>query len=499
MLLDIAGVSKRFGSIRVLHEVSVALRRGSIHAILGENGAGKSTLMKIIGGVLTADGGSICLRGEPVSWRDPEAARDGGISTIFQEFILLPNLSVAENMSLGREPRGRFGFIDRRAMERRAAEVLHRLGLDLDPGRITSSLSVAEQQLIEIAKGVMTDADVFVFDEPTAALGEQEAGRLFDLIRDLQSQKKGILYISHRMPEIFALADTVSVLKDGRLVTTMDMKEATPTNLVTAMVGRELDQLYPPRPVAGSAGAPVLTLRGVTARGLPGPIDLTLRAGEILGLAGIEGQGQREITRVIFGAHPVDAGVIMLRDKLAKLPDVRGAIAAGIGLVPEDRKVEGLYLTLSVADNISVGLLPGHRLWGGQPHSADRVARQIESLRIRLSSPAQPIGELSGGNQQKALLARWLVRGVAVLICEEPTRGVDIGAKSDIYRILRDLADSGVGVLVTSRELPELIGLCDRLLVLQSGCITANINAVNATEEMIMQAAVPGAATGVAT
>ena len=490
-LLEVRGIGKSFGRFAALADVSLQLQPGSVHAVMGENGAGKSTLMKLIAGVFAPTTGTIRLRGADVAWADPEQARSSGISTIFQEFVLLPNLSVAENLHLGREPRTRLGFTDRKAMHRDTAAALGKLGLSFDPDRITSSLSVAEQQLVEIAKGVLKVADVFVFDEPTAALGDSEVERLFTLIRDLRAAGKGILYISHRLPEIFALADTVTVLKDGRHIRTDPIAAVTPESLVFAMVGRELTQLFPPRLERLDPRSTVaITLRDGIAEGLKGPIDLALRTHEIVGLAGLEGQGQRELTRSLFGAHSLLGGRIELGGHAISLKTPREAMGNRIGLLPEDRKAEGIYPTLSVSDNITAGLLPERPPWTPGPSAAADVAKQIASLKVRLASPKQPIASLSGGNQQKALLARWLLRGVDVLICEEPTRGVDVGAKSEIYRLLRELADGGCAVLVTSRELPELLGLCDRIAVMRAGQIVAEMPARDATEESVMSAAV---------
>ena len=492
-LLEAVDIHKSFGSVAALVGVSLALKAGSVHAVLGENGAGKSTLMKTIAGVHAPTSGTLLFKGEAVAWRDAEAANEAGVSTIFQEFILLPNLSVAENLFLGREPRTRLGLVDRRTMIAESRLALERLGLALDPERLAGTLGVAEQQMVEIAKGVMRDADIFVFDEPTAALGDREAERLFALIRELQANGKGILYVSHRLPEIFALCDTVTVLKDGRYVDTFATEGATSDALVAAMVGRKLEQLYPPRSAhAADRQTDVVAFEGVKAPGLAGPVDFTVRSHEIVGLAGLEGHGQIEITRALFEGWRLDAGTISFAGAPIRHGDAAGGIAAGIGLVPEDRKREGLYLSLGVDRNIAAGLLPG--LSGARlaPQARAGVAEQIRRLRIRLRDPSQPIGDLSGGNQQKALLARWLLRDIRLLICEEPTRGVDIGAKAEIYALLRELADRGIPVLVTSRELPELIGLCDRLVILRDGATVGSMPAAEATEDKVMRAAIYG-------
>ncbi|WP_062228127.1 sugar ABC transporter ATP-binding protein [Aureimonas frigidaquae] len=492
MLLEARDIAKSFGPVHALRGASLSLRAGSVHAVLGENGAGKSTLMKIISGVFRPTSGSLSLFGAPVDWHSAEEARAAGVSTIFQEFILLPNLSVAENLFLGREPRNALGLVDRGRMAGEARRILSTVGLDIDPDRVTSSLRVAEQQMVEIAKGVMRDARIFVFDEPTAALGDREAQKLFSLIRKLQADGKGVLYISHRLPELFELCDEVTVLKDGQFAGHYRMADTNADELVTAMVGRSLDQLYPPRRAAGMGGAPALQLTGVAAKGLAGPVNLTVGRNEIVGLAGLEGQGQIEITRAIYEGHALSAGEILIDGAPLGAGGPAGGIAAGIGLIPEDRKADGLYLSLSVARNITAGLLPGRGLWRRAPTAKGAVTEQVRRLAIRLRHVGQAIRELSGGNQQKVLLARWLVRGVRLLICEEPTRGVDIGAKSEIYALLRELADAGIPVLVTSRELPELIGLCDRIVVIREGATVAEFAGADASEEAIMAAAIKG-------
>jgi ABC-type sugar transport system ATPase subunit len=489
MLLEAEDITKSFGPVQALRGVSLRLKPGSVHAVLGENGAGKSTLMKIISGVFPPSSGTLRVAGEAVHWHRAEQARAAGVSTIFQEFILLPNLSVAENLFLGREPRTALGLIDRARMRDESRRILESVGLDLDPEVLTGRLRVAEQQMVEIAKGVMRDARIFVFDEPTAALGDREAHKLFELIRKLRADGKGILYISHRLPELFELCDEVTVLKDGQFAGHFMMKDTSPQELVTTMVGRSLDQLYPHRRQSQDAGAPMLELRDVATDALRGPVNLKVGRNEIVGLAGLEGQGQIEITRTIFQGHALSQGEIRLDGAALSHSTPSGGIARGIGLIPEDRKVEGLFLPLSVARNIAAGMLAGRGIARPAPAPRRQIAEQVARLRIRLRHVSQPIRELSGGNQQKALLARWLVRGMKLLICEEPTRGVDIGAKSEIYSVLRELADSGIPVLVTSRELPELIGLCDRIVVVRDGKTVAEFAGEQATEEHVMAAA----------
>ena len=421
MLLEAADITKSFGPVHALRGVSLRLRPGSVHAVLGENGAGKSTLMKIISGGYSPTTGTLKVAGEQMDWYRAEQARAAGISTIFQEFILLPNLSVAENLFLGREPRTAFGLIDRARMREESRRILEGVGLDLDPDVLTGSLRVAEQQMVEIAKGVMRDARIFVFDEPTAALGDREAQKLFDLIRRLQSEGKGVLYISHRLPELFELCDEVTVLKDGQFAGHFLMKDTNAEQLVTTMVGRSLDQLYPPRRAADAAGDAALRPPEVLVEGLRGPGNFPVGRNEIVGLAGLEGQGQIEITRAIYEGHTLVSGEIRFEGKSFDHSGPSGGIGAGIGLIPEDRKTEGLFLSLSVARNISAGLLPGRGLARPAPVARRSIADQVKRLRIRLRNVGQSIRELSGGNQQKALLARWLVRGVKLLICEEPT------------------------------------------------------------------------------
>ena len=491
--VEIDGVSKAFRGQPALVDVSFAARPASVHALVGENGAGKSTLMKILAGVHRPDHGTVRLGGVAVAWRSPSEARRGGVSTVFQEFILVPTLSVAENLFLGRERSGRFGRIDARGRRAGTAAVLGRVGLDVGPDQPVASLSIAEQQLLEIARGLVDDAALVILDEPPAALAPAEAERLFALVHGLRAEGKTIFYISHRMPEIFALADDVTVLKDGRHVMTVPAAETTPAGLVGAMVGRDVGDLFPPRGAGG--GAAVLEIEGLAAQGLAGPVDLTVAAGEIVALVGLEGQGQRPLVSALLGLEPPHAGRIRLAGRdVAGAAGPSRAIAVGLGFLPEDRKGEGLCLDLSIGDNIRLGVISGRPLAGLRPRLAERLPRLFQDLDVRARSPSQRVGDLSGGNQQKVMLARWLARGVTCLICEEPTRGVDVGAKAEIYRLLRRLADDGVAILAVSRDLPEAIGLADRLAVMRGGRIAAVLPGAGASEESVMRAAFGAAA-----
>jgi ribose transport system ATP-binding protein len=497
-LLEVTGLTKAYAGVMCLDDVSLRGRAGSVHAVTGENGAGKSTLMKIIGGVVRPDKGSIRLRGAEVHFASPLDALRGGVSTVFQEFSLIENLTVAESLFLGHEPSTWYGALDRGRMMRAARRVLDEVGLDLDPRRFIASLTVAEQQMVEIARGVSANADVFVFDEPTAALGAEDVVKLKRLIRDLQAAGRLIFYISHRLDEIFDLCDTVTVLKDGRLVATRPVVGLDHDRLVAMMVGRNLEDYFPGAGTATSQ--PALRVTDLRRRNSSSPVSLAVNKGEIVGLAGLEGQGQREILRALAGAEPC-AGVTMetfaAEGGVRRHDPARGVaaqVADGIVFIPEDRKKEGLYLSLAIDENMALGLYQRRGLGAVARSHGARVAEMMRMLRVKATSAAQPVGKLSGGNQQKVMLGRWLVSGARILLIEEPTRGVDVGAKAEIYAILRQfVAQDGGAILVMSREMNELIGLCDRILVIRDGGIVAGFAAGEATEESILRAAIADA------
>lgn len=490
-LVAARNVSKAFGPTLALSGVSLSGRAGSIHAITGENGAGKSTLMKLLAGVYRPDSGELVVDGQVATLSSPTAARRAGISTVFQELTVLPNLSVAENLLLGREPT-RFGLLARSRMLRKAREVLDRIGIDLDPRRLCGSLSVGEQQLVEIAKGVSTDARIFIFDEPTAALNRAEVDKLEALLRVLKTQGKLVLYISHRLDEIFRLCDTVSVLKDGRLTSTGPIGALTPERLIGLMVGRPLQALFPVRDGRRS-GAAALDVRSLTPR-FGGPTArFMLHFGEIVGLAGLEGQGQREIVRSLAAAtRPFASDIWRSRgegegeSRFEPRDGVVRAVQQGIGLIPEDRKLEGLYLELPIVDNVWLGGLRGRALMQRAPEGLPAVRRIAERMQLRARDLDQEVGALSGGNQQKVMVGRWLAAGVDTLLVEQPTRGVDVGAKAEIYGLLREFVRDGGAVLAVSSDLLELIGLCDRILVVRDGEVVGDVDAQSATEESLL-------------
>jgi len=490
------GVSVSFGATKALRGVSITGHAGSIHAVTGENGAGKSTLMKVLAGVYQPDHGEVEINGQRVRLTGPRDALKHGVSTVFQEFTLLPNLSVAENLFLGREPR-RLMMVRYAQMMDDAAALLKRIGIDLDPERPVSELSIGEQQLVEIGKGVSANASVFIFDEPTAALNKVEVDKLGQLMLQLQKEGKAIFYISHRLEEIARWCDTVTVLKDGEHVLTRSTREMSPNALVTAMVGRSIQDLFPPR--SDRLGTTLLEARALQTRRDRAPIDLTLRRGEILGIAGLEGQGQRDVMRCLAGVTPPLAGDVRKAaaesDALETVDLGLGRtenVRRGIGFVPEDRKTEGLFLDLPIGENLSLGILAIQRTLSRVRIKRDLLKALAKSLHLAATGLSQAVGSLSGGNQQKVLLGRWLTAGSNVLLIEEPTRGVDVGAKTEIYRLLRDFADKGGGVLLTSSELMELIGLCDRILVIRNGAFVGEIDGRLASEEAILNLALPG-------
>ncbi|MBT9512914.1 MAG: sugar ABC transporter ATP-binding protein [Acidovorax sp.] len=487
-LVELRSVSKSFGQNAALKAVSLMGWPGSIHAVTGENGAGKSTLMKLLAGVHQPDSGEILLQGRRAALGTPAKARRAGVSTVFQELTILPNLTVAENLCLGRElTRG--GLVNPRAVRHAAQQVLERTGIALHPDRLCSTLTVGEQQLLEIAKGLHSEAQVFIFDEPTAPLNRTEVDQLENLLRALKSQRKLVFYISHRLEEIFRFCDTVSVLKDGAHVATQPIEGLTPDTLVALMVGRELSALFPPRP-QGLADVPALQVEHLAVTPHGPAVSFTLRRGEIVGIAGLEGQGQREIMRTLAGELGRHGGEVQAftGDGVARtLPpgSVAAAVQQGVALLPEDRKGEGLYLDLSIEDNIWLGPLRQTPLHRRAPRDPALVQQLAERMGLR-TPPTAPVGSLSGGNQQKAMLGRWLAAQMQVLLVEQPTRGVDVGAKAEIYTLLRQFTAEGGAILAVSGDLPELIGLCDRILVVRGGAIVADVPAQHASEEQLL-------------
>ncbi|MBA8841452.1 sugar ABC transporter ATP-binding protein [Ochrobactrum sp. RH2CCR150] len=491
-LIEMSRISKAFGGNQALREVSLTLAPGSVHALMGENGAGKSTLMKILAGVYQPDSGDIFKNGHRIAFSNPRAALDFGISTVFQELSLLPNMSIAENMFLGREPRTRFGGIDHNRMREETRKALHRLSLDLDPKMLVSELSIAQRQFVEIAHGIDADADIFILDEPTAALNAADVEVLNKHIRELCSLGKAIVYISHRMDEIFNVCDTVTVLKDGRLVGTRPLSEMTPTSLIAMMVGRELSDLFPQRAkIVGAAAIELINFK-IAARSRP--FSLTVRKGEIVALAGLEGQGQQKVLRSLIGEYQPFSGNAVICGQNVRLPmrakqGIRAMQRIGVGFVPEDRKDEGLFLGLPIEHNLTMTLHAGRNAYSLARSYKDVIATTIRTMNIKVADPGAVTGALSGGNQQKVLLGRYLAAKMNVLLIEEPTRGVDIGAKAEIYGLLREFAELGGAVLVLSRETLELIGLCDRICVIHGNTVVAEMAATDATEHNILDAA----------
>ncbi|MBH0239795.1 sugar ABC transporter ATP-binding protein [Methylobrevis albus] len=484
-LLRLEGVTKRFGATLALDDVRFDLRAGEVHALMGENGAGKSTLMKILAGNIDRDAGRIVMDGREIEIRSPRDARSHGIAIIHQELNTVPFMTVAENLALGNEPRTALGLLDRRRMMADAREKLARIHADIDPARPLGSLSVGLQQMVEIARAASEEARVLVLDEPTAALSRSEALELYRIISQMRAAGVGLVYISHRMEEVWQLADRVTVFRDGTYVGTGRMGAITPTVVVRMMVGRAMGDLYDHAPRA--PGDVMLEVRGLCDDRV-GPVDLAVRAGEVVAMAGLIGSGRTEVGRLIFGADPRSGGTVRIAGRDSAPADPFGAIADGIGMVPEDRKDQGLFLEHSVEDNIAISSLDRFVTAGvvrrGEARSA--VTRQMERLRLRLSALALPVRALSGGNQQKAALARWLLRDSRVLILDEPTRGVDIGAKREIYELIDELARAGKAILVISSDLPEAIGISDRLLVMRAGRIVHELVSASATEEDVM-------------
>ena len=492
--LEMRGVSKTFPGVRALSSVQLKAWGGEVLALMGENGAGKSTLMKILSGAYHADpGGQILIDGKPAAISDPIAAKKHGIAIIYPELALAPNLTVAENIYLGVEP-SRGGGIDRRAMYEGCAPVLERLGAPFRPTTLVSTLSIAEQQLVEIARALHANSKILVLDEPTTALSSRETERLFALVRQLRAEGIALIYISHRMAEVYELADRVSVLRDGSYVGTLVKDEISAESLVKMMVGRDLSSFYKKEHDPSAARGPVvLEVGNITDGGKRvRPCSFKLHRGEVLGIAGLVGSGRTELARLIYGADPKTGGEVVLEGKTLSISSPQDALDNGIAYLTEDRKALGLFLDLSCGTNINLGVIHRDARAGGildLAKARSRAAQAFQALRVRAASPQVVVGSLSGGNQQKVLLSRWLEIGPKVLILDEPTRGVDIGAKSEIYRIINDLALRGIGVIVISSELPEIVGICDRVLVMREGRIAGEVGGPGGeaiTQENIM-------------
>ena len=487
-ILEMRNISKTFPGVKALSNVSLSVAPGEVHALMGENGAGKSTLMKILSGAYQADpGGEIMVAGLPLKASGPIEARDAGVSIIYQELALSPNLTVAENIYLNREPR-RAGLIDRAAMNEGSKDVLKRIGAEFTPQTLVGSLSIAERQMVEIARSVHANSKIIVMDEPTTALSSRESEKLFDIVRQLRRDGIAIIYISHRMAEVYELSDRVSVLRDGTYVGTITRDEMTPELVVRMMVGRDLSSFYKKSHRFTPNAAPVLEVRGIGDGRRVHNVSFDLHAGEVLGLAGLVGAGRTEMARMLFGADRHTAGDIRLGGKPVVIRSPQEAIDQGLVYLTEDRKAEGVLLDMSAKDNINL-MICSKDARGGVLDLGKMMKRcqdAIVALKIRVAGPDITVGSLSGGNQQKCLLSRLLETRPQVLILDEPTRGVDVGAKSEIYRIIDDLARSGAGVLVISSELAEVVGIADRVIVMREGHLEGEVTGDDIDQENII-------------
>ncbi|EEY9632265.1 sugar ABC transporter ATP-binding protein [Escherichia coli] len=488
--LQMKHITKRFPGVLALNDVQFSLRRGEVHALLGENGAGKSTLMKILSGVYQPDEGEIIFEDKPVSFSDPLSAQNVGITIIHQEFNLFPELTVEENIFIGREfcKKNRWR-LDEKQQRQATIEILQKLNLAIKPDTLVADLTVAQQQMVEIAKAISVNARILIMDEPTAALTETEIESLFRVTRLLKEQGTGIVYISHRLEELALIADRATVMRDGQYISTVDYECVKISDLIAMMVGRDLGNIYPRRE-ALQQRIPVLEVNGLTRKGVLNDINFTLYRGEILGFAGLMGAGRTELARAIFGADSIDSGTLKLNGKETVIKDISDAIQQGISYLTEDRKKEGLVLNLSVERNIMLGNYPEYSDRFGNVDSRrcqQTSEEQVKALRIKTPNLEQAALNLSGGNQQKIIIARWVCKDTDILIFDEPTRGIDVGAKLEIYELMNRLVAKGKSIIMISSELPEVLGMCDRILVMRSGRITGELSAKEATQEKIMQ------------
>ncbi len=494
--LELCGISKRFPGVIALNDVNLDVRAGEVHALLGENGAGKSTLIKTIAGVYRPDEGDIRMDGKTVPIRSPHDAQALGISTIFQEFTLAPDMTVAENVFLGREPL-RFvplALVDRRALIRHTRDVLASLDLTIDPEAKVKHLGVAQQQMVEIAKALSLDARLIIMDEPTATLTAHEIERLFDAIDRLKRRGVAVIYVSHRLDEVKAICDRATILRDGAYIATVPVASTSIDEMIRLMVGRDLKDKFPKAAV--EPREELLRVEGLTRKGVLRGVSFSVRSGEIVGIAGLVGSKRTETARAIFGADPIDSGRILLRGTPVRVRTPADAIASGIALIPEDRKRQGIFALLSVRENVVLSALERFSRKGilSLRHEKQRAQEFISSLRVATPDVEKRVLDLSGGNQQKVVIAKWLNTDAEVFLFDEPTRGIDVGGKIEVYRLMGELLSRGAAIVMISSELPEILGLSDRILVMREGRICGEFTRAEATEEKILNCALRGAA-----
>lgn len=492
-LLEADNISVEFPGVKALKGVSFHAEGGKVHALMGENGAGKSTLLKVLSGVNLPSGGGLRIDGETLSFRSARDALDAGIAIIYQELNLASNMTVAENLLLGQLP-SRLGFVDRRALRARARDILGELGEDIDPDTRVGNLSIGQRQMVEIGKALLRNARIIAFDEPTSSLSVRETENLKRIVRRLRDEGRVIIYVTHRMDEVFELCDTVTVFRDGACIATHpDIRKVTHDSLVAEMVGRAIEDIYAWRP--RTQGEVLLEARGLAGPGVTEPVNFSLRRGEILGFFGLVGAGRTELVRMLCGAARPSAGEIVFKQCTLSSGDPRAAIRRGIALCPEDRKQQGIFPIGSVSDNLNISARR-HALRGGlfvdRAWEAANTQNYIDRLHIRPRDARTRIGTLSGGNQQKVILARWLAEEIELLVMDEPTRGIDVGARSEIYSILYGLAESGKAVIVVSSDLPEVIAVCDRVAVMREGRLVDIVERAAATPERLLKMALPG-------
>lgn len=485
-ILEMQHIRKTFPGVVALDDVNLTLRRGEVHILLGENGAGKSTLVKILSGAYQKTGGKIILNGREVEIRGPRHAQELGIGIIYQEFNLVPQLSAAENIFLGRERTNQLGIIDRKQIFESSQKILNDLGVEINAFSLVKGLGVAQQQMVEVAKALSLDAKLLIMDEPTSALTDQEIKELFATIRRLKKRDVTIIYISHRLEELFEIGDRVTVLRDGKHIGTYPIADMTKPELIRLMVDRDLKAQYPKQ--YAKRGAEILRVEGLSRKGILDNINLLLYGGEVLGIAGLLGSGRTELARALFGVDQVDAGQIFIHGKRQKINSPRDAIKLGLGFLTEDRKSQGLIMTLSVKENVCLPSVERFSQWGIMNLKEEHQAAQqsVQELRIKTPSLTQKVIFLSGGNQQKVVMSKWLCRQADILIFDEPTRGIDVGSKVEIYKLMNRLTAEGTGIIMISSELPEILGMSDRIAVMHQGKLTAEFPAKGATQEKIL-------------